>query len=86
MQVLPDDGTSSIAVTEERVFFSRNCPIWQHNFTHGQYIAKYRCGHAVCTDCFDILIHRGWNSCRKSSTTRRARVNDEDLGVFIRQH
>ena len=34
-QELPDEGTSSIAVTEQRLF-SRNCPICQHIFTIGQ--------------------------------------------------
>ena len=65
----------------------------------GSFVAKHRCGHAVCADCYDNAIHRGWNRCtlcRKSGTTRRVRVivipnnnngdgdSDEDLSVFIR--
>ena len=65
----------------------------------GSFVAKHRCGHAVCADCYDNAIHRGWNRCtlcRKSGTTRRVRVDvipnndngdgdsEEDLSVFIR--
>ncbi|MFM7988296.1 MAG: hypothetical protein ACKPKO_54180, partial [Candidatus Fonsibacter sp.] len=69
----------------------QNCTYCQQAFTNGQYVAKYRCGHAACTDCFDTAIHRGWHRCticRRSGTTRPARaiiepVPDEDLAVFI---
>jgi hypothetical protein len=72
--------TGTITVSECRSL-STNCPYCQQDFTNGQLVAKHRCGHAVCTDCFDNTIHHGWNSCtlcRKGSTTRRARVNNGD--------
>ena len=72
-----DEGaTDTITVTERRCL-STNCPFCQHDFTNGQFVAKYRCGHAVCTDCYDNAIHHGWfrcTLCRRSATTRYARV------------
>ena len=54
-----------------------SAPYCQQEFTNGQYVAKYRCGHAVCTDCYDNAIHHGWfrcTLCRRSATTRYSRV------------
>ena len=72
-----DEGaTDTITVTERRCL-STNCPFCQHDFTNGQFVAKYRCGHAVCTDCYDNAIHHGWfrcTLCRRSGTTRYSRV------------
>ena len=38
-QDLPDEGTSSVAVTEQRQY-SANCPFCMHKFTIGQTIQK----------------------------------------------
>ena len=75
-QELPNQELETITITERRCL-STNCPFCQHDFTNGQFVAKYRCGHAVCTDCYDNAIHRGWNRCtlcRRSGTTRRTRA------------
>ena len=72
-----DEGaTGTITITERR-HLSTNCPFRQCDFTNGQFIAKYRCGHAVCTNCYKTAIHRGWHRCtfcRGSGTTRRTRA------------
>ena len=61
-QVVPNEGTDTITVTERRLFSAR-CPFCQGHFTHGQCIAKYRRGHAAHVACFNSAIHSGWNRC-----------------------
>ncbi|MFM7980527.1 MAG: hypothetical protein ACKPKO_14540, partial [Candidatus Fonsibacter sp.] len=67
------------------------CPHCQQEFTNGQNVAKYRCGHVARLDCFDYAVHRGrlrCTYCRRSGTARTdcAIINpvpDEDIGVSI---
>ena len=89
-QDVSDEGEESITVTE-RIFLGTKCPYCQEEFTSGQKVAKHRCGHAACINCFDNAVHRGWHRCtfcRRSGTARTTRaivepVGDGDLGVFI---
>ncbi|MFM7981843.1 MAG: hypothetical protein ACKPKO_21245, partial [Candidatus Fonsibacter sp.] len=90
-QEMPDEGGYTIAATEPR-FLGTKCPYCQQEFTNVQNVAKYRCGHVACLNCFDHAVHRGWHRCtycRRSGTARTTRamvepVPDEDLGVFIK--
>ena len=89
-QEMPDEGGYTISATEPR-FLGTKCPYCQEESTSGQTVAKYRCGHAACINCFHNAVHCGWHRCtvcRRSGTARTTRaivepVPDEDLGVFI---
>ena len=45
----------TITVIEHR-FLGTRCPYCQQDFANGQFVAKYRRGHAACLDCFDNAV------------------------------
>ncbi|MFM7980627.1 MAG: RING finger domain-containing protein, partial [Candidatus Fonsibacter sp.] len=85
-----DSDVQTIANTEHRLMGTK-CPICQEPFKSGQKLKKYRCGHAVCIECFKQSKDEGWTRCtvcRRSRTTQTIRTNveptyDVDLSVFV---
>ncbi|MFM7985271.1 MAG: RING finger domain-containing protein, partial [Candidatus Fonsibacter sp.] len=55
---MPDEGGFTISNTEPRLLGTK-CPICQEDFATGQRVQKYRCGHAVCIDCFHEAVDLG---------------------------
>ena len=76
-----DENPGSVTNTESRGINSK-CPICQEEFTNEQNIAKFRCGRAVCANCFGELNEhtmRRCTMCRGSSRTypmRFVKVDD----------
>ncbi|MFM7985291.1 MAG: RING finger domain-containing protein [Candidatus Fonsibacter sp.] len=77
-----DSDIQTISNIEPKLLGTK-CPICQEDFNHGQQVAKYRCGHAVCDDCFKNIAIQGWTRCtlcRKSGIARTTRaITDPDV-------
>ena len=46
------ENSATASNTEPRLF-NRQCPYALLDFAEGHEVAKHRCGHAVCADCYD---------------------------------
>ncbi|MFM7979869.1 MAG: RING finger domain-containing protein, partial [Candidatus Fonsibacter sp.] len=58
-QDMLDCDVKTIDDTEHRLMGTK-CPICQEPFKSGQKLKKYRCGHAVCIECFKQSKDEGW--------------------------
>ena len=77
----PPSEPQTPEVSETRAF-NPICPICQSELVVGQYIAKYRCGHLVCNDCYDGLVDNDFHSCTlcsRSTTARQGFVDKKNL-------
>ena len=83
-----DVDTETVSVTESRCI-STICPYCQTEFEREQMIAKFRCGHTACTDCYEAAVRNNWTRCtvcRRSARARAVHVADDpdvDLSAFI---